>query len=292
MHSIEYTTALLPGTELTAKVRPCILVIRGQLDRPGEEDVPRQTVLINKPLMLLGRDSTCTIRIQDRFVSRFHAALTRLESEDLITYWLRDGDGRDKLSANGVFVNGKRLVAPYQLRDRDQIRFGTRLMTSFHEVRDPLPSDHQQHEPLIHQLLEASLITSDQLESAQAEQAFCKMLLGEVMALRGWVQPETIEFLLQEQDLSELLSSSQQPIGEYLKAAGLVTEAQVIEALRYQKRKKVFFGAALVEKGYLKEETLNFFLRNFSNTQDIPFEEESFLKDRPTSEDTDSGAKS
>ncbi len=58
------------------------------------------------------------------------------------------------------------------------------------------------------------------------------------------------------------------PIGEYFKAAGLVTEGQIVEALRLQKRKKIYFGMALVERGFIREETLDFFLRRYGDISD------------------------
>ncbi len=270
MHSLEYTTALLPGIDLTSKVRPCVIVIRGRFDQPGDDDIPSQVMLVDKPLMLVGRDSTSTIRITDRFVSRYHAALTRLDRENKVTYWLRDGDGRDKLSANGVFVNNERLVAPYQLHDQDRIRFGTRVLASFHEVREPVEADYKQQEGLMQKVMEAGLITPSQLEEAQAEEGAHRLLPSEQWTLKGWLKPETIDFLLHDKELIEALPvASQQPIGEYLKMAGLLTETQVIEALRLQKQRKIYFGSALVEKEFISEDTLNFFLRYYGHLTDF-----------------------
>lgn len=268
MYSLEYASTLISETDLASRIRPCLLILPAMSDRPGEEDVPSQVVLLNRPLMLVGRDPTCGIRIQDRFVSRVHASITRLTRHHQESYWLRDGDGRDKPSANGVMLNGKRLREAHQLRDGDLIRFGTRALASFHEIRVPTAADHTRHTLLADLLPEAGLITSSQLESAQAEQVHCQMLLGEILVMRGWIAPETVEFLLRDQAHVLPQGAGKHPIGEYFKAAGLVTEGQIVEALRLQKRKKIYFGMALVERGYLKEATLDFFLHRYGEVQE------------------------
>lgn len=268
MYSQEYASTLISEAELSHRIRPCLLVLPAQTDRPGEEDVPGQVLLLNRPLMLAGRDSTCGIRIHDRFVSRVHASVTRLTRHGQESYWLRDGDGRDKPSANGVMINGKRLREAHELKDGDLIRFGTRALASFHEIRIPGGADHDRHELLADLLTEAGLITQARLQSARAELAHCRMLLGEILVIRGYVAPETVEFLLRDQAHVLPQGAGKHPIGEYFKAAGLVTEGQIVEALRLQKRKKIYFGMALVERGYIQEETLDFFLRRYGDDPD------------------------
>lgn len=75
-------------------------------------------------LVSIGRSNENDIALQDPKVSRSHAILRCL------------GDGRyyvmDTGSANGVFVNGKRVVVPFALSDSDKIRLGDHLLV-FHE---------------------------------------------------------------------------------------------------------------------------------------------------------------
>jgi pSer/pThr/pTyr-binding forkhead associated (FHA) protein len=66
------------------------------------------------PLMHIGRGFAVDLRLEDQSVSRRHAILVE-----------RDGEVRilDDRSANGTFVNGRR-VSEAALRDRDRIRVG------------------------------------------------------------------------------------------------------------------------------------------------------------------------
>ena len=70
-----------------------------------------------QPLVSLGRDDTCTFQILDDQVSRKHLQI-RLDAP---SGRHRAGDYR---SANGVFVNGTKLVVDTTLGDGDHIRIG------------------------------------------------------------------------------------------------------------------------------------------------------------------------
>ncbi len=61
------------------------------------------------------------------------------------------------------------------------------------------------------------------------------------------------------------LPVSSPPLGEYLKAAGLVTETQIQTALQTQKRSRIFFGNALVRQGVIQDATLNFFMKMYQH---------------------------
>lgn len=71
--------------------------------------------------MILGRSSSCTIRLTDDGISRNHAKLT-----------MRDGKGtlEDLGSANGTIVNGD-PIRHHELRDGDKIRLGTTTILKF-----------------------------------------------------------------------------------------------------------------------------------------------------------------
>jgi DNA-binding winged helix-turn-helix (wHTH) protein len=66
---------------------------------------------LSHPLML-GRDSTCEISIQDRQVSRFHARLTPSTEGVML---------EDLGSKNGTNHNGTEMTAPVMLQDGDQV---------------------------------------------------------------------------------------------------------------------------------------------------------------------------
>jgi pSer/pThr/pTyr-binding forkhead associated (FHA) protein len=82
----------------------------------GGEGEGRHLPLL-EPLVSIGRDDACTFQLLDDQVSRKHLQL-RL---DPATGAHAAGDYR---SANGVFINGRRITDPAPLRDGDKIRIG------------------------------------------------------------------------------------------------------------------------------------------------------------------------
>jgi two-component system, cell cycle response regulator len=72
-------------------------------------------MLLDRPLVLLGRDPECTFMIRDDGISRRHAELHHDEDGG---YTIRDLD-----STNGLFVNGIR-VASHKLVDGDKVLLG------------------------------------------------------------------------------------------------------------------------------------------------------------------------
>ena len=81
----------------------------------------------------IGRDASSDILIGDRLVSRNHAIIRCLNGDD---YYLVDSD-----SANGSFINGKRITTPTLLRSNDLIAIGPALLTFQHSNQQPRPSD-------------------------------------------------------------------------------------------------------------------------------------------------------
>ena len=76
---------------------------------------PPMTIEMTERVITMGRASSCTIPIDDRFLSRRHAEI------------VAEGDGwvlRDNSSVNGTFVNGKRIGSPVRLAPGDHIRLG------------------------------------------------------------------------------------------------------------------------------------------------------------------------
>jgi len=117
-------------------------------------------------------------------------------------------------------------------------------------------------------LLEAALITPAQLEVALNNQQHFNYLIGEVIALHGWVKKETIEFFAE--DWFELLiSSNPLPIGHYLQMASLLDQSQIAEILIEQKKMGLRFGATAVLKGWIKQETMDYFLANLKSDMSL-----------------------
>jgi predicted component of type VI protein secretion system len=74
---------------------------------------PGKRIFLEKPSLIIGRDETCDLVIQDRQVSRQHASIS-LEDDGYMI--------RDLGSKNGTFVNGQGVEGPHLLRDGDEIQ--------------------------------------------------------------------------------------------------------------------------------------------------------------------------
>jgi len=72
--------------------------------------------------LIIGREASCDLRLQDRQVSRRHATIYRQGNH----YFLRDLGSR-----NGTFVNDNLVVSPRQLQDGDGIRIASRFHLIF-----------------------------------------------------------------------------------------------------------------------------------------------------------------
>src|SRR5262249_33373406 len=72
-------------------------------------------VELNRHRTTIGRSARNDLCIEDPFASRMHAEVRKRGD----TFWLSD-----LASANGTLMNGVRLSAPAQLRDRDLFRIG------------------------------------------------------------------------------------------------------------------------------------------------------------------------
>jgi hypothetical protein len=95
-------------------------------DRPApgrylvlEEGNLARLVPLGRPIMHIGRGYSVDMRLEDQSVSRRHAIVVERGGETRIL---------DDRSANGTFVNGRR-VAEATLRDRDVIRIGRVVLT-------------------------------------------------------------------------------------------------------------------------------------------------------------------
>ena len=111
-------------------------------------------------------------------------------------------------------------------------------------------------------LQNAGLITSSQIEVALHDQTYYHDLrLGEILALRGWIEQDTVDFFVKEW-FSLINQQENHPIGFYLKKASLLSEKQIQMILVEQNQTCLRFGATAVLKGFLKQDTIDFFLEN------------------------------
>jgi len=116
-------------------------------------------------------------------------------------------------------------------------------------------------------LQEAALITHPQLEVALRDQAYHEdMRLGEILALRGWIEQDTADFFVE--DWFKLVNRRiDRPIGFYLNKAGLLSESDIAVILREQHLNSLRFGDTAIKKGLIKQDTVNFFLQNLFPSQ-------------------------
>lgn len=111
-------------------------------------------------------------------------------------------------------------------------------------------------------LQESELILPTQVEIAlQDQKIYSDLKLGEILALRGWLKQETADFFAQEWE-KLLAAKEKQQIGYYLRRAALLDEKKIQEILAEQKKLGVRFGSVAVLRGWLKDKTLEFFLRH------------------------------
>jgi uncharacterized protein YjbI with pentapeptide repeats len=116
--------------------------------------------------------------------------------------------------------------------------------------------------PLGAVLYQADLIPLTVVEQALQFQAkYGDRRLGEILSIWGKIAPETIRFFVEE--WPRLFHEvPKEPLGQYFKAAALLDEAQIQEILHQQKQVSGRFGMIAVRKGWLKQTTVDFFLKH------------------------------
>ena len=128
-----------------------------------------------------------------------------------------------------------------------------------------LASTPNAKKPLGQLLSEAGLISAQQIELALQEQIINSpgTRIGEILASRAWIKQETADFFVEQ--WSELVQQKQkQPLVYYLRQAALLNEEQISSILeeRNKSTKKVRFHHLAIQKGLVKKETIDFFVRN------------------------------
>ena len=123
-----------------------------------------------------------------------------------------------------------------------------------------------QNIPLGLALQSAGLISQEQLEKAlELQSKYTQMKLGEILVLQEGIRAKTIEFFVKKR--LELATQDRQfPIGYYLQDASLLNSRQVETILQEQKKTKQKFGDIAVQKGWIKRDTVDFFLKTLSFT--------------------------
>jgi hypothetical protein len=92
---------------------------------------------------------------------------------------------------------------------------------------------------------------------------YSSLRLGEIFALHGWLEQQTADFFAEK--WPRLLNEPQpRALGYYLQEAAILDEQQVEALLKEQWQTGVRLGALAVLRGWLKQDTLDFFLKNLA----------------------------
>jgi predicted component of type VI protein secretion system len=83
---------------------------------------------LDAPEIVIGRDASNIIAINDAEISRKHAKLTLQNS----TYLLQDLG-----STNGTFINGQRITTPQELKPGDSVTLGENIVLIYETSFDP-----------------------------------------------------------------------------------------------------------------------------------------------------------
>ncbi len=125
------------------------------------------------------------------------------------------------------------------------------------------------HQPLGQILIEAGLISINQIEIALREQEETGLRIGEILVAHGWIKQSTVDFFAEE--WQSLLSQKQRkPLVYYFQRSCLLDTEEITAIIRLQKLKheKVRFHHLAVEQGYLKQSTVDFLLARLFNIYD------------------------
>lgn len=113
-------------------------------------------------------------------------------------------------------------------------------------------------------LQRAGLISDSQIQVALVDREYNQDLrLGEILAIRGWIEPQTADFFADEWQ-SLLEQQTKYPLGFYLEKSGLLTPEQISLILQEQKKLWLKFGSVAILQGLIQQNTLDFFLDNLS----------------------------
>lgn len=100
-----------------------------------EDSKGRREIVLSRSVYSIGRDPKCDIRLSSQFVSRHHATLVQLpKDDDSFYYRIVDGNLKGKASANGMLINGRKLLA-HDLKNEDEIIFGPQAGAVYYQLK-------------------------------------------------------------------------------------------------------------------------------------------------------------
>ena len=124
---------------------------------------------------------------------------------------------------------------------------------------------YQNNKLLLGSLLQnAGLISIEQLQTAlKTQKQYTEMKLGEILILQEGIRAKTISFFV-EQWQEMVLQGKQFLLGYYLKRAYLLSEQQIETILQEQQNNQKRFGTLAVQKGWIDQKTIDFFVKSLS----------------------------
>ena len=133
----------------------------------------------------------------------------------------------------------------------------------------------QSKKPLGEILLEAGLVSIHQIEVALMEQKQYDYRIGEILAKHAWIKQATADFFAEK--WSGLIKKKPtRPLVFYLFAASIIDKNQLITIKKQRKKSNLDnrLHSIAVELGYVKQETVNFFLKylfSISHSETLSF---------------------
>ena len=150
-------------------------------------------------------------------------------------------------------------------------------------------SHSQNNLPLGAVLLQAGLVSNRHIQQAlkQQSQSNYNLRIGEILAFQGRINSKTADFFATRWS-TIVAENPQHPIGQYFKQAALLTEQQIQIILAEQMHTSLKFGELAIAKGWLKQTTVDFFLKylafdNFDNKYQSPLA----MATTPTTEESE-----
>ncbi|BDM78808.1 hypothetical protein [Acaryochloris marina] len=119
--------------------------------------------------------------------------------------------------------------------------------------------------PLGAVLQQAGLISVAQVSLALQEQTINQHRLGDLLCEHGWLKEPTADFFA-EQWPTLFHDPDPLPLEQYLRQAHLLTDTQIDYLLEQQNLTQLKFGVLAVANGWIKLQTINFFLTHLQGT--------------------------
>ena len=132
---------------------------------------------------------------------------------------------------------------------------------------------YQYQKPIGINLQNAGLLSSQQVNRILREQRENPhKRFGDFVVAKGWLKAETINFFINE--FPKLARNKRKlPLGQYLKAAKLISDRQIETILEQQKQTNLLFGEIAVDRGWVKPSTINFCLETLTTKSSRKFTE-------------------